>query len=461
MKRIRRILIANRSEIAVRVIRACRDLGIESIVAVSEADKESLPAKMADRSVCIGPAKATESYLKVGTIITAALGTGADAVHPGYGFLAEQPELPEACAQSGLIFIGPTADNIRRMGDKVVARKMAMELEIPVIPGSELVRDYEDAMRLAEEVGYPILLKAAAGGGGKGMKIIEGPRDVKIILEEASAEAGAAFGDDRIYAERFIPNARHIEVQIIGDRSGDVVHLFERDCSLQRRYQKMVEEAPSPVISDEVRKKICGSAIKIAQYVKYQNAGTVEFILDRDQGLFYFLEMNTRIQVEHPVTEMVTGVDLVKEQIRIASGEPLRFSQDQIQIRGHAIECRINAELSTDGFRPCPGLITKWIPPEGEGIRVDSHCYSGYFVPPYYDSLLAKVITVGKDRPEAIKRMQHALSGFLVSGLDTTIPFYQYLLQHPDYRYSKVNTRWVENTLLKEYGQHGIESIQQ
>jgi acetyl-CoA carboxylase biotin carboxylase subunit len=416
---------------------------------------------MADRSVCIGPAKATESYLKVGTIIAAALGTGADAVHPGYGFLAEQPELPEACAQSGLIFIGPTADNIRRMGDKVVARKMAVELEIPVIPGSELVRDYEDAMRLAEEVGYPILLKAAAGGGGKGMKIIEGPRDVKIILEEASAEAGAAFGDDRIYAERFIPNARHIEVQIIGDRSGNVVHLFERDCSLQRRYQKMVEEAPSPVISDELRKKICGSAIKIAQYVKYQNAGTVEFILDRDLGLFYFLEMNTRIQVEHPVTEMVTGVDLVKEQIRIASGEPLRFSQDQIQIKGHAIECRINAELSTDGFRPCPGLITRWIPPEGEGIRVDSHCYSGYFVPPYYDSLLAKVITVGKDRPEAIKRMQHALSGFLVSGLDTTIPFYQYLLQHPDYRHSKVNTRWVENTLLKEYGGHGTESIQQ
>ena len=453
MKRIRRVLIANRSEIAVRVIRACRDLGIESIVAVSEADKESLPAKMADRSVCIGPAKASESYLKVGTIIAAALGTGADAVHPGYGFLAEQPELPEACAQSGLIFIGPTADNIRRMGDKVVARKMAMELEIPVIPGSELVRDYEDAMRLAEEVGYPILLKAAAGGGGKGMKMIEGPRDVKTILDEASAEAGAAFGDDRIYAERFIPNARHIEVQIIGDRSGNVVHLFERDCSLQRRYQKMVEEAPSPVISDEVRKKICGSAIKIAQHVKYQNAGTVEFILDQDQGLFYFLEMNTRIQVEHPVTEMVTGVDLVKEQIRIASGEPLRFSQDQIQISGHAIECRINAESSAEEFRPCPGLITKWIPPEGEGIRVDSHCYSGYFVPPYYDSLLAKVITVGKDRPEAIKRMQHALSGFLVSGLDTTIPFYQYLLQHPDYRYSKVNTRWVENTLLREYGQ--------
>ena len=454
MKRITRVLIANRSEIAVRVIRACRDLGIQSVVAVSEADKESLPAKMADRSVCIGPAKATESYLKVNTIISAALGTGADAVHPGYGFLAEQPDLPEACAKYGLIFIGPTADNIRKMGDKVLARKIAKELGIPVIPGSELVRDDKEAMRVAEEVGYPVLLKAAAGGGGKGMKIIEEPKDVKIIFQEASAEAHAAFGDDRIYAERLIPNARHIEVQIIGNGHGEVVHLFERDCSLQRRYQKMVEEAPSPIVSNELRKKICGSAIRIAQYVKYQNAGTVEFILDRDQGQFYFLEMNTRIQVEHPVTEMATGVDLVREQIRIASGEPPSFSQDEVRLKGHAIECRINAESSAEGFRPCPGLITKWIPAEGQGIRVDSHCYSGYFVPPYYDSLLAKIITVGKDRGEAIERMQYALNKFVVSGVDTTIPFHQYILQHPDYMYSKVNTRWVEDTLLKEYGQH-------
>ena len=455
MRCITRVLIANRSEIAVRVIRACRDLGIESVVAVSEADKESLPAKMADRSVCIGPAKATESYLKVGAIITAALGTGADAVHPGYGFLAERPDLPEACAKYGLIFIGPTADNIRKMGDKVVARQMAEELGIPVIPGSELVRDDQDAMRVAAEVGYPVLLKAAAGGGGKGMKIIEGPKDVKIIFEEASAEARAAFGDDRIYAERFIPNARHIEVQVIGNSHGEVVHLFERDCSLQRRYQKMVEEAPSPIVSDGLRKKICEAAIRIAQCVKYQNAGTVEFILDRDQGQFYFLEMNTRIQVEHPVTEMATGVDLVREQIRIASGEPPSFSQDGVRLKGHALECRINAESSTEGFRPCPGLITNWISPEGQGIRVDSHCYSGYFVPPYYDSLLAKIVTVGKDRGEAIERMQYALSRFSVSGVDTTIPFHQYILQHPDYLCSKVNTRWVEDTLLKEYGQHG------
>jgi acetyl-CoA carboxylase biotin carboxylase subunit len=408
---------------------------------------------MADRAVCIGPAKATESYLKVSTIISAALGTGADAVHPGYGFLAEQPELPEACAQYGLTFIGPTADNIRKMGDKVLARKIAAELGIPVIPGSELVRDYQDAIRVAEEVGYPVLLKAAAGGGGKGMKIIEGPKDIKIIFEEASAEALAAFGDDRIYAERFIPDARHIEVQVVGNGFGDVVHLFERDCSLQRRYQKMVEEAPSPIISNGLRKKICGSALNIAKFVKYQNAGTVEFILDQSQGRFYFLEMNTRIQVEHPVTEMVTGVDLVKEQIRIASGEPLSFSQEEVQLRGHAIECRINAESSTEGFRPCPGLITKWIPPEGQGMRIDSHCYSGYFVPPFYDSLLAKLITNGSNREEAVDRMKEALARFLVSGIHTTIPFYKFMLKHPDYLSGKVNTRWVEDVLLKDYAQ--------
>ncbi len=451
MKRIKRVFIANRGEIALRVLRACQDLGIETVVAVSEADRESLPAKMADRAVCIGPAQATESYLKVGTIISAALGAGADAVHPGYGFLAEQPELPEACVEYGLIFIGPTADNIRKMGDKILARKMAAELGIPVIPGSELVRDYRDAVTLAEGVGYPILLKAAAGGGGKGMKIIESPRDMKRIFEEASAEARAAFGDDRMYAERFIPNARHIEVQVLGDAFGNVVHLFERDCSLQRRYQKMVEEAPSPVISNDFRKMICESALSIAKAVDYQNAGTVEFILDQDQGQFYFLEMNTRIQVEHPVTEMVTGVDIVKEQMRIASGEPLSFSQEEVQFEGHAIECRVNAESSTQGFRPCPGLITEWIPPEGEGIRVDSHCYPGYFVPPFYDSLLAKLITRGSNRYEAINRMKESLAGFIVSGIDTTIPFYRFMLQHTDYLDGRLNTRWVENVLLQDY----------
>jgi acetyl-CoA carboxylase biotin carboxylase subunit len=454
MKGITRVLIANRSEIAVRVIRACQELGIKTVLAVSEADKESLPAKMADRSVCIGPAKATESYLKVGTIISAALGTGANAVHPGYGFLAEQPGLPEACAQNGLIFIGPTADNIRKMGDKLLARKMAHELGVPVIPGSELVKDFEAAAKAAEKVGYPILLKATAGGGGKGMKIVEGPKDIKMIFVEASAEARAAFGDDRIYIEHFIPNGRHIEVQIIADSFGNVVHLFERDCSIQRRYQKMVEESPSPVVSSGLRQEICRSAVSIARHIKYENAGTVEFIFDQDQRQFYFLEMNTRIQVEHPVTEMVTGIDLVKEQIRIAAGQAVSFQQEAVRVMGHAIECRINAESPEDQFRPCPGKIEQWIPPEGQGIRVDSHCYSGYFVPPFYDSLLAKLITHGSNRLEAVDRMKYALAKFVVSGISTTMPFYQFMLKHSDYLNGKVNTRWVEDTLLKEYEQH-------
>lgn len=451
MKGITRVLIANRSEIAVRVIRACQELGIKTVLAVSEADRESLPARMADRSVCIGPAKATESYLKVGTIVSAALGTGADAVHPGYGFLAEQPDLPGACAQHGLIFIGPTADNIRNMGDKLLARKMAKELGIPIIPGSELVRDYQDAMRVAEKVSYPVLLKAAAGGGGKGMKIVEGPKDLKVVLEEASAEARAAFGDDRIYMEHFIPNARHIEVQIVADRFGEIIHLFERDCSIQRRYQKMVEESPSPVVSSRLREGICSSAVRIARHIKYENAGTVEFILDQDQGQFYFLEMNTRIQVEHPVTEMVTGIDLVKEQIQIAAGRPLSLAQEAVKLTGHAIECRINAETSEDQFRPCPGRIEKWAHPTGPGIRVDTHCFSGYFVPPFYDSLLAKLVIKGGSRHEAVDRMEDALAKFVVSGIHTTIPFYQFMLKHPDYLSGKLNTRWVEDVLLKEY----------
>ena len=454
MKGISRVLIANRGEIAVRVIRACRDMGIESVVAVSEADRESLPAKMADRAICIGPPLPMESYLKVATIISAALGTGADAIHPGYGFLAEQPDLPEACAEYGLKFVGPKADNIRKMGDKLLARKMVKGLGIPVIPGSELVMDFKGVMRVAEKLGYPLLLKAAAGGGGKGMKIIEQPKDVKTVFEEASAEARSAFGDDRIYVEQFIPNARHIEIQIIADRFGNIVHLFERDCSLQRRYQKMVEEAPSPAVSSQLREQICRAAVNIVQHIGYENAGTVEFVLDQDQGQFYFLEMNTRIQVEHPVTEMITGVDLVKEQLRVAGGDCLSLSQEEVQLSGHAIECRINAELPDADFRPCPGGITRWVPPEGSGIRVDSHCYSGYFVPPYYDSLLAKLITKGTDRREAIERMQYALANFIVSGVDTTIPFHQVILKNPDYLNGQVNTRWIENILVKEYEHH-------
>jgi acetyl-CoA carboxylase biotin carboxylase subunit len=455
MKGISRVLIANRSEIAIRVIRACRDLGIESVVTVSEADKESMPARMADRAVCIGPPRSIDSYLKVGTIVSAAVGTGADAIHPGYGFLAEQVELPEACRRHGITFIGPTAENIRTMGDKILARKIAREVEIPVIPGSELVHDSETAMSVAEEVGYPILLKAAAGGGGKGMKVVGQAKDMKTTFDEASGEAQAAFGDNRIYVEHFIPNARHIEIQILGDSHGNLVHLFERDCSLQRRHQKMVEEAPSPVLSAQLRREICKAALTITGHIRYENAGTVEFILDQDNNRFYFLEMNTRIQVEHPVTEMITGVDLVKEQIRIAAGEPISFSQEEVKLSGHAIECRINAESAQEGFRPCPGKIKEWIPPEGTGIRLDTHCYPGYMVPPFYDSLIAKLITRGRNRREAIERMRLALSNFAVSGIDTTIPFHQVILQHPHYLDGKVNTRWVEEVLLKDSLPHG------
>jgi len=451
MKDISRVLIANRGEIAVRIIRACREMGIHSVLAASEADQDSLPARMADRTVCIGPAHPAGSYLKVETIIAAALGTGADAIHPGYGFLAEQPSLPDACAKYGLIFVGPKAENIRKMGDKLVAREMAGAVGIPVIPGSDLVGDHDKAMRIAEKIGYPVLLKAAAGGGGKGMKMAREPRELKTVFDEASAEARTAFGDERLYMEHFVPNARHIEVQIIGDAFGNIVHLFERDCSLQRRYQKMLEESPSTAVNAELREQICRAAIDIARHIGYENAGTVEFILDQDHSRFYFLEMNTRIQVEHPVTEMITGVDLVKEQFRISGGRPLSFTQEEITLTGHAVECRINAESPQRGFQPSPGRIMRWETPQETGIRVDSHCYAGYFVPPFYDSLLAKVIAVGDDRRQAIERMQNGLNHFLASGVDTNIAFHRLVLDKPDYRQGRVHTRWVENLLAEEY----------
>jgi acetyl-CoA carboxylase biotin carboxylase subunit len=439
MKDISRVLIANRGEIAVRIIRACREMGIHSVLAASEADQDSLPARMADKTVCIGPAHPAGSYLKVETLIATALGTGADAIHPGYGFLAEQPSLPDACAKYNLIFVGPKAENIRKMGDKLVAREMAGAVGIPVIPGSDLVGDHNEAMRIAEKIGYPVLLKAAAGGGGKGMKMVRGPRELKTVFDEASAEARTAFGDERLYMEHFVPNARHIE---------------ERDCSLQRRYQKMLEESPSTAVNAELREQICRAAIDIARHIGYENVGTVEFILDQDHGRFYFLEMNTRIQVEHPVTEMVTGVDLVKEQFRISGGRPLSVTQEEITLTGHAVECRINAESPQRGFRPSPGRIVRWETPQETGIRIDSHCYAGYFVPPFYDSLLAKVIAAGNDRHQAIERMQNGLDHFLVSGVDTNIAFHRVVLDKPDYRQGRVNTRWVENLLAEECEHH-------
>ncbi|MBW1868076.1 MAG: acetyl-CoA carboxylase biotin carboxylase subunit [Deltaproteobacteria bacterium] len=455
MATISRVLVANRGEIAVRIIKACQKLGIETVLAMSDADRDTLAARMADRAVCIGPAQPLESYLKVNTLIMTALSTGADAIHPGYGFLAEQPELGEACAKNGVIFIGPKPDTIRGMGDKLVARKTAISLGIPVIPGSALIADLVQGWSEAEKIGFPILLKAAAGGGGKGMKAVYKPEEMETVFMEASAEARAAFGDDRLFAERFIPNARHIEVQILSDGSGNCIHLFERDCSLQRRYQKVIEEAPSIAVSNGLRKQMCEAAIHIAKSIGYENAGTVEFVLDQDEKCFYFLEMNTRIQVEHPVTEMVADVDLVAEQIRIAAGERLQFNQDRIQVTGHAIECRINAECPDDNFRPSPGRIRKWEVPRGEGIRVDTHCFEGYFVPPYYDSLLAKLIVIGKDREEAITKMAQALANFHVAGIDTNIEFLSAIVVHPHFKSGQTNTRWLETIICnKENATH-------
>jgi len=444
---IARVLVANRGEIAVRVIQACQALGIETTVAVSEADRKSLPAQMADRAVCIGPARPADSYLKIEAIIAAALGTKADAVHPGYGFLAEEPGLAEACERSGLRFIGPRPETVRLMGNKLAARAVVSEYGIPVVPGSKKVRNLKEASAAAKEIGFPILLKAAAGGGGRGIKIATDLRELRGSLATAAAEARAAFGNDALYLERYIPNARHIEVQLLGDQHGHVIHLGERDCSLQRRYQKVVEEAPVPSIAQTLREEIRSAAVTIGRNMRYENAGTVEFILDQDSGKFYFLEMNTRIQVEHPVTEMITGVDLVKEQISIANGHPLTISQSDVRFMGHAIECRITAESPRHAFRPSPGRIIEWRPAQGPGIRVDSHCYAGYTVPPHYDSLLAKLIVQGKNRVGAVGRMQQALHNFMVSGIETTIPFLQSVICHLDYVKGKVNTRWLENFL--------------
>lgn len=445
---ISRVFIANRGEIALRIIKACKELGLETVIAVSTADKESLPARTADRAVCIGPHQPADSYLKAGTIVTAAKGSGCDAVHPGYGFLAEKPQLAGACLENGLIFIGPKPEHIETMGDKLLARKAATELGIPLIPGSGNVTNLDEAKLEAEKIGFPVLLKAAAGGGGKGMKIVTDPGRFEAVFHEARGEARAAFNDDRLYLERLIINARHIEVQILADSYGRAVHLFERDCSVQRRYQKVIEEALSPLVTPEIRQKICKAALNITRHIGYENAGTVEFVLDLDRQEFYFLEMNTRIQVEHPVTEMITGIDLVKQQVLIAAGERLNLEQEQITAAGHAIECRINAEAAEDGFRPCPGRIKEWRPPEGEGVRVDSHCFSGYMVPPFYDSLLAKVITCGDDRAQAVDRMQKALDQFEVTGIETTIAFLNSLMQHEDFVASNINTGWLENTVL-------------
>ncbi len=447
---VNRVLVANRGEIAVRVIRACQSMGIETVAAVSDADRESMAARIANRAVCIGPARSTESYLKIENIITAAQGTGCDALHPGYGFLSERAALAQACVENKITFVGPSAENITMMGDKLEARKIARSAGLPLVPGSDQARNPHEAAKLAKDIGFPLLLKASAGGGGRGIKLVWNAHEIEDTFRMAAAEARAAFGNDTLYMERYVGNARHIEVQVLGDQHGNVIHLGERDCSLQRRHQKIVEEAPAYAVPPEIRAKICHAAATLARSIGYQSAGTIEFIYDNDTEDYYFLEMNTRIQVEHPVTEMITGGDLVAQQLRIARGEPLPFKQSDITFTGHAIECRITAESPQHGFRPCPGMISDWQGPTGPGIRLDTHCYSGYFVPPYYDSLLAKLIVHANTRQESVNQTNRALDNFHVSGIDTLIPFLKFVIADDEYRAGKVSTRWLEKK-LEEY----------
>jgi acetyl-CoA carboxylase, biotin carboxylase subunit len=445
--RIRRLLIANRGEIALRILRACRELGIEAIAAYSEADRDSLPVRLADGAVCIGRAPSSQSYLNIEALVGAAVAFGAHAIHPGYGFLAEKPAFAERCARENVIFVGPTAEMIRLMGDKIAAKRAARDAGVPTTPGSEgAVADRNEVIDVAHRIGFPLLLKASAGGGGRGMRIVPRAEDLDRLLTEAMAEAEVAFGDRTVYVERYLTNVRHIEVQVLGDGER-VIHFGERDCSSQRRNQKLVEEAPSPALDAEMRARICEAAVALCRRVRYASAGTVEFILDQDSGDFYFMEMNTRIQVEHPVTEMITGVDLVKEQLRIASGEPLAIRQEDVRLTGHAIECRINAEDHAAGFAPCPGHVVRYQPPGGPGVRVDSHLEAGYDVPPFYDSLLAKVICWGRDRDEAVSRMTRALNEMQIDGVKTTVPFHLQLLAHERFRAGDVNTRFVHDVL--------------
>jgi acetyl-CoA carboxylase biotin carboxylase subunit len=444
----KRVLIANRGEIAVRVIVACKKLGIETVLAASQADRESLPARLADRAICIGPARASESYLRPEILVTAALGTGCEAVHPGYGFLSERAPFARLCKEAGVKFIGPPAEAMQAMGEKIAARRLAAEAGVPRVPGTERIDGVDHGLAVAREIGFPIMLKASAGGGGRGIRIVRSASELASAMEGSSAEALAAFGDSTLYLEKFIERAKHIEVQVLADAHGNVVHLGERECSVQRRYQKLIEEAPSPAVDATLRRELGQAATQLAQRVGYEGAGTVEFVFDLDTRRYYFLEMNTRIQVEHPVTEMITGRDLVAEQIRVAAGAPLGFSQDEIAFSGHAIECRINAEDVARNFAPSPGHLSVFAPPSGPDVRVDTHCFAGYTVPPFYDSLLGKLIVRGADRPAAIERMRNALDAFTIEGVPTTIPFHRRVLDHDDFRQGRVTTSWVENTLL-------------
>jgi acetyl-CoA carboxylase biotin carboxylase subunit len=449
---LRRVLVANRGEIAVRIVRACRALGIETVVATSAIDRDSLAAKLADRSVCIGPSPSNESYLRVDLLVQAAIGTGCDAVHPGYGFLSENSAFSEACAQNGLVFVGPPPAAVHAVGDKRRARESARAAGVPVVAGLDDIRTTDDVLAFGRKNGYPILIKAASGGGGRGMFVARTEADVRANIDRASAEALAAFGDGSLYVERFIERARHVEVQVFGDGKGRVVHFGDRDCSVQRRHQKLVEEAPAPGIPDGVRSDIHASAVRFAEHIGYVNAGTVELVYDADTTHFYFIEMNARIQVEHPVSEAVSGADLVQTQLLVAGGDGIGRAATHVgRSYGHAIEVRVNAESAKDGFLPRPGRITAWRMPEGEGIRVDTHCYAGYLVPPFYDSLLAKLIVHAPTRAQAIAQSRSAVRSFHVEGVPTTLDVHAAILDDSDFARGGVTTQWLERELLPRY----------
>ncbi len=444
-----KILIANRGEVALRIIRACKELGIRTVAVYSQPDINSLHVKYADEAICIGSAASANSYLHIPSIISAAEITDVEAIHPGYGFLAEDAHFAEICESCKIKFIGPTPENIRRMGDKMAAKDSAKKAGVPTIPGSKtVVKTKEDAMRIAKEMKYPVIIKAAAGGGGKGMRICH--NDVRLVgaFLTAQREAEAAFGNPDVYIEKFIEQPRHIEIQLIGDSHGHIIHLGERDCTIQRRHQKLIEETPSPILTEKLRKKMGEAAVKCAKSIGYQNAGTVEFLVD-ESGSFYFMEMNTRIQVEHPITEMVTGIDLIKEQIRIAAGENITYKQEDIQFKGSAIECRINAEDPDNEFMPCPGKIAVFNAPGGRGVRLDSHAYAGYEISPYYDSMIGKLITYGKNRTEAISVCKRALDEFVIEPIKTTIPFHKKVMNNPAFLRGKFSTDFIERLFEK------------
>ena len=445
-----KILIANRGEIAVRIIRACREMGIKTVAVFSEPDREALHTQLADEAVCIGSAKVGDSYLDMNNIISAAVEKQAQAIHPGFGFLSENSMFAGVCKDCNIKFIGPKGSVIDALGNKANARQMMINAGVPVIPGSDgILADVEQAYEMADKLGYPVIVKASAGGGGKGIRIVRKKEELKEAFLSAQSETKAAFGDDSMYMEKLIEGARHVEVQILGDSFGNVIHLGERDCSLQRKNQKVLEETPCEVLSESTRAKICDSAVRAAKAAGYENAGTIEFLYDEDSDKYYFMEMNTRVQVEHPITEMVTGVDIVKEQIRIAAGEKLLYTQDDIKISGHAIECRINAENSSRNFAPCPGTIDYLLMPSGGiGLRVDSAIYQGYEIPPYYDSMLAKVIVHGRDRDEAIAKMKRALYEFIIEGVDTNIEYQNKILNNKQFEKCQYNTSFLENVKL-------------